>query len=105
MIWIVILQLPIPPQMKTAAPLKKVERPADEGFEVLSSEEANLAPVVGKDSGLLVQLETDLLTQLNVIHYDFKILLIQFNLVLIFSILIFSILIFSILIFSNFNLI
>jgi len=58
--------LPIPPQMKTAAPLKKVERPADEGFEVLSSEEANLAPVVGKDSGLLVQLETDLLTQLNV---------------------------------------
>jgi len=61
--------LPIPPQMKSAVPLRKAEpnkSTADEGFEVISSEECTLAPVVGKDSGLLVQLETDLLTQLKV---------------------------------------
>lgn len=69
----VTLQLPIPPQMKSAVPLRKAEpnkSTADEGFEVISSEECTLAPVVGKDSGLLVQLETDLLTQLKVIHYN-----------------------------------
>ena len=68
---IVALQLPIPPQMKSAALMKKTEsnkRAGDDGFEVISSEECTLAPAVGDDSGLLAQLETDLLAQLNVIN-------------------------------------
>lgn len=55
--------------MKSATTLKKADPKkdgTDEGFEVLSSAECDLAPAVGKDSGLLVQLETDLLTQLKV---------------------------------------
>ena len=57
--------------MKSAALMKKTEsnkRAGDDGFEVISSEECTLAPAVGDDSGLLAQLETDLLAQLNVIN-------------------------------------
>jgi len=62
--------LPIPPQMKAATSLRRVDagkrEKTDQDFEVLSSEECTLAPSLGIDSGLLVQLETDLLTQLKV---------------------------------------
>ena len=57
--------------MKAATSLRRVDagkrEKTDQDFEVLSSEECTLAPSLGIDSGLLVQLETDLLTQLKVL--------------------------------------
>ncbi len=67
------MQLPIPPQMKLRSTVSKgdsikSENAATDDFVMLSSEECVLMPTLGQNnSGILAQLEADLLVQLKVI--------------------------------------
>ena len=71
------LKLPIPPQMKLKSTLSKdgstkpgAKSVASDDFEVLSGEECALAPALGQDSsGLVTQLEKDLVAQLKVLNF------------------------------------